>query len=135
MEECGEMRVEGGGEVRGGEKSGKVRVEGGREVRGGERDGKVRNGGGWRGEGCGRKVCMRRVTTIKRCWILQSFDLSACSVHSRVDSGYRSAMSVQSSLVMHPIHDYGSEQQREKYLPRLGELGCLIPRPARLWVS
>src|SRR5512140_2311384 len=45
----------------------------------------------------------------------------------RVDSGYRSAMSVQSSLVMHPIHAYGSEGQRERYLPRLatGELvGC-----------
>ncbi len=45
----------------------------------------------------------------------------------RVDSGYRSAMSVQSSLVMHPIHAYGSEAQKEKYLPRLatGELiGC-----------
>jgi len=45
----------------------------------------------------------------------------------RVDSGYRSAMSVQSSLVMHPIHAYGNEEQREKYLPRLatGEIvGC-----------
>ncbi|MBP81855.1 MAG: acyl-CoA dehydrogenase [Acidiferrobacteraceae bacterium] len=45
----------------------------------------------------------------------------------RVDSGYRSMMSVQSSLVMHPIHAYGSEAQREKYLPRLatGEwVGC-----------
>ena len=45
----------------------------------------------------------------------------------RVDSGYRSAMSVQSSLVMHPIYAYGSEEQRQKYLPRLasGELvGC-----------
>jgi glutaryl-CoA dehydrogenase len=45
----------------------------------------------------------------------------------RVDSGYRSAMSVQSSLVMYPIFSYGSEQQREKYLPRLarGEtIGC-----------
>ncbi len=45
----------------------------------------------------------------------------------RVDSGYRSAMSVQSSLVMHPIHAYGTEDQRQKYLPRLatGELiGC-----------
>ncbi len=45
----------------------------------------------------------------------------------RVDSGYRSAMSVQSSLVMHPIYAYGSEAQRKKYLPRLatGELvGC-----------
>jgi len=40
---------------------------------------------------------------------------------SRVDSAYRSAMSVQSSLVMYPIHVYGSEQQRERYLPRLGE--------------
>src|ERR1044072_274976 len=37
----------------------------------------------------------------------------------RVDSGYRSAMSVQSSLVMHPIHAYGTEAQREKFLPRL----------------
>jgi len=45
----------------------------------------------------------------------------------RVDSGYRSAMSVQSSLVMHPIHAYGTEEQRKKYLPRLatGEIvGC-----------
>ncbi len=45
----------------------------------------------------------------------------------RVDSGYRSAMSVQSSLVMHPIHAYGTEAQRKKYLPRLatGEIvGC-----------
>ena len=37
----------------------------------------------------------------------------------RVDSGYRSMMSVQSSLVMHPIHAYGSEEQRAKYLPDL----------------
>jgi glutaryl-CoA dehydrogenase len=45
----------------------------------------------------------------------------------RVDSGYRSAMSVQSSLVMHPIYAYGSDAQREKYLPKLasGEwVGC-----------
>ena len=45
----------------------------------------------------------------------------------RVDPGYRSMMSVQSSLVMHPIHAYGSEEQREKYLPKLatGEyIGC-----------
>lgn len=45
----------------------------------------------------------------------------------RVDSGYRSAMSVQSSLVMHPIYAYGSEEQRMKYLPKLatGEyIGC-----------
>ncbi len=45
----------------------------------------------------------------------------------RVDSGYRSAMSVQSSLVMHPIYAYGTESQRERYLPKLatGEwVGC-----------
>ncbi|WP_028305276.1 acyl-CoA dehydrogenase [Oceanospirillum maris] len=45
----------------------------------------------------------------------------------RVDSGYRSAMSVQSSLVMHPIYAYGSEEQRMKFLPKLatGEwVGC-----------
>ena len=45
----------------------------------------------------------------------------------RVDSGYRSMMSVQSSLVMYPIHAYGSEAQRRKYLPKLasGEwIGC-----------
>ena len=45
----------------------------------------------------------------------------------RVDSGYRSAMSVQSSLVMHPIYQFGSEAQKEKYLPKLasGEwVGC-----------
>ena len=45
----------------------------------------------------------------------------------RVDSGYRSAISVQSSLVMHPIHAFGSEQQRQKYLPKLGSgewVGC-----------
>ncbi|MDG5496531.1 acyl-CoA dehydrogenase [Niveispirillum sp. BGYR6] len=45
----------------------------------------------------------------------------------RVDSGYRSMMSVQSSLVMHPIFAYGSEDQRQKYLPKLasGEwIGC-----------
>lgn len=45
----------------------------------------------------------------------------------RVDSGYRSAMSVQSSLVMHPIHAYGTDAQRDRYLARLarGEIvGC-----------
>ena len=45
----------------------------------------------------------------------------------RVDSGYRSAMSVQSSLVMYPIYTYGTEEQRQKYLPKLasGEwIGC-----------
>lgn len=55
-----------------------------------------------------------------------SYGLVAREVE-RVDSGYRSAMSVQSSLVMHPIFAYGSDAQREKYLPRLasGEwVGC-----------
>ncbi len=55
-----------------------------------------------------------------------SYGLVAREVE-RVDSGYRSAMSVQSSLVMHPIHAYGNEAQRMKYLPKLatGEwIGC-----------
>jgi glutaryl-CoA dehydrogenase len=55
-----------------------------------------------------------------------SYGLVAREVE-RVDSGYRSAMSVQSSLVMHPIHAYGSEAQKRKWLPGLarGELiGC-----------
>ncbi|MEQ2186795.1 hypothetical protein GOODEAATRI_032387, partial [Goodea atripinnis] len=39
----------------------------------------------------------------------------------RVDSGYRSVMSVQSSLVMHPINAYGTEEQKQKYLPKLGK--------------
>jgi len=55
-----------------------------------------------------------------------SYGLIAREVE-RVDSGYRSMMSVQSSLVMFPIYDYGSEAQREKYLPKLatGEwIGC-----------
>jgi len=55
-----------------------------------------------------------------------SYGLIAREVE-RVDSGYRSAMSVQSSLVMHPIYAYGSENQRMKYLPKLasGEwVGC-----------
>jgi glutaryl-CoA dehydrogenase len=55
-----------------------------------------------------------------------SYGLVAREVE-RVDSGYRSAMSVQSSLVMHPIYAYGSEPQKQRYLPRLasGELvGC-----------
>jgi glutaryl-CoA dehydrogenase len=45
----------------------------------------------------------------------------------RVDSGYRSAMSVQSSLVMYPIYTYGTEEQRKKYLPALAsgkKVGC-----------
>ncbi|MCA0900980.1 acyl-CoA dehydrogenase [Microbulbifer agarilyticus] len=55
-----------------------------------------------------------------------SYGLVAREVE-RVDSGYRSAMSVQSSLVMHPIYAYGSEAQKQKYLPKLasGEwVGC-----------
>ena len=55
-----------------------------------------------------------------------SYGLVAREVE-RVDSGYRSAMSVQSSLVMYPIHAYGSEETRRKYLPKLatGEwVGC-----------
>ena len=55
-----------------------------------------------------------------------SYGLIARAVE-RVDSGYRSAMSVQSSLVMYPIFAYGSEEQKQKYLPGLarGELvGC-----------
>lgn len=55
-----------------------------------------------------------------------SYGLVAREVE-RIDSGYRSMMSVQSSLVMHPIYAYGSEQQRKNYLPKLasGEyIGC-----------
>lgn len=55
-----------------------------------------------------------------------SYGLIAREVE-RVDSGYRSMLSVQSSLVMHPIFTFGSEQQKEKYLPKLatGEwIGC-----------
>jgi len=55
-----------------------------------------------------------------------SYGLVAREVE-RVDSGYRSALSVQSSLVMYPIYEFGSEEQRSKYLPKLasGEwIGC-----------
>lgn len=55
-----------------------------------------------------------------------SYGLIAREVE-RVDSGYRSAMSVQSSLVMHPIWAYGTEMQRKKYLPKLAKgewIGC-----------
>jgi len=55
-----------------------------------------------------------------------SYGLIARAVE-RVDSGYRSAMSVQSSLVMYPIYAYGSEEQRKKYLPKLATgdwVGC-----------
>jgi glutaryl-CoA dehydrogenase len=55
-----------------------------------------------------------------------SYGLIAREVE-RVDSGYRSMLSVQSSLVMHPIYEYGSEAQRQKYLPKLASghlIGC-----------
>jgi len=55
-----------------------------------------------------------------------SYGLIAREVE-RVDSGYRSMMSVQSSLVMYPIYAYGSEEQRRRYLPRLAKgeaIGC-----------
>ena len=55
-----------------------------------------------------------------------SYGLIAREVEA-VDSGYRSMMSVQSSLVMHPIHEYGTEEQRQKYLPKLAKgewIGC-----------
>jgi glutaryl-CoA dehydrogenase len=55
-----------------------------------------------------------------------SYGLVAREVE-RVDSGYRSMMSVQSSLVMYPIYAYGSEEQRRKYLPKLASgafIGC-----------
>jgi hypothetical protein len=44
---------------------------------------------------------------------------------NRVDSGYRSAMSVQSSLVMGAIYNYGNDEQKNKYLPNLGENAAL----------
>ena len=66
-----------------------------------------------------------------------SYGLMAREVE-RVDSGYRSAMSVQSSLVMHPIHAYGTEAQREKYLPKTGDRrvgGVLRADRARSWLG
>ena len=59
----------------------------------------------------------------------------------RVDSSYRSAMSVQSSLVMYPIYNFGSEAQKEKYLPQLARVGprqstCItLPCPAHCAMS
>jgi len=55
-----------------------------------------------------------------------SYGLIAREVE-RVDSAYRSAMSVQSSLVMFPIYEYASEEQKQKYLPELAKgkmIGC-----------
>src|SRR3546814_6135249 len=55
-----------------------------------------------------------------------SYGLIAREVE-RIDSGYRSMMSVQSSLVMVPINEFGSEEQKRKYLPKLASgqgIGC-----------
>lgn len=45
----------------------------------------------------------------------------------RIDSGYRSCASVQSSLVMFPIYKFGSQEQKDKYLPELGSRRTKIP--------
>lgn len=58
---------------------------------------------------------MKFMISVLDCYICRNYYFTF-----RVDSGYRSAMSVQSSLVMHPIYAYGTEAQKEKYLPRLG---------------
>ncbi len=55
-----------------------------------------------------------------------AYGLAAREIEA-IDSGYRSAMSVQSSLVMHPIHSFGTEEQKTKYLPKLATaemIGC-----------
>ncbi|MGB1356921.1 MAG: acyl-CoA dehydrogenase family protein, partial [Candidatus Puniceispirillaceae bacterium] len=55
-----------------------------------------------------------------------SYGLAAYEIEA-IDSGYRSAMSVQSSLVMHPIHQFGTEDQKQRFLPRLATaelIGC-----------
>lgn len=64
----------------------------------------------------------------RTCYYIESLDFNRSDSHyiesldfNRVDSGYRSAMSVQSSLVMHPIYAYGTEEQKQKYLPKLGK--------------
>lgn len=44
----------------------------------------------------------------------------------RVDSAYRSALSVQSSLAMGAIYDYGTDAQKEKYLPKMGRYTCTV---------
>jgi alkylation response protein AidB-like acyl-CoA dehydrogenase len=57
-------------------------------------------------------MCKREATVV--CY------LQCENVNHRVDSSYRSSMSVQSSLVMYPIYKYGTEEQKQKYIPRLG---------------
>ena len=55
-----------------------------------------------------------------------AYGLAAREIEA-IDSGYRSAMSVQSSLVMHPIHSFGTDEQKTKYLPKLATaemIGC-----------
>lgn len=64
-----------------------------------------------------------------RAVVLEKLIVWVCTLTpcGRVDSGYRSAMSVQSSLVMLPIYLFGTEEQKQKYLPRLAKgelLGC-----------
>src|SRR5260370_23989903 len=54
------------------------------------------------------------------CFFYTSFRIANLPPSFSVDSGYWSAMSVQSSLVMHPIYEFGSQEQKEKYLPGLG---------------
>ena len=56
-----------------------------------------------------------------------------CREIERVDSAYRSAMSVQSSLVMHPINQYGTEEQKEKYIPSLGEFYTHVCVRVSVW--
>jgi hypothetical protein len=57
---------------------------------------------------------------VERC-VQRVFSTSRELRRYSVDSGYRSTMSVQSSLVMHPINEFGTQEQKEKYLPKLGE--------------
>jgi glutaryl-CoA dehydrogenase len=53
---------------------------------------------------------------------VERYATTTLDTNYRVDSGYRSAMSVQSSLVMHPIYVFGTKEQKEKYLPELGSI-------------
>lgn len=69
-----------------------------------------------------------RLVQVRPCWNFFSWHLEylpcdivkRAHITCRVDSGYRSTMSVQSSLVMHPIYAYGTQAQKDKYLPLLG---------------